>query len=80
MDLIVALNVSGQDYITGLRKRLKAAGINYHQLAREMTRLTRGKKLIDAPQISRWMHRRVRPNLTSIELIEKAAANLIKKE
>lgn len=78
MDLIVPLHIRGQDYITDLQKRLKAAGINYHALAREMTRLSR-KKVIDAPQVSRWMHKRVRPNLTSIELIEKAVSNLSKK-
>lgn len=78
--LLVPINVRGQDYITDLQKRLKEGKINQHQLAREMTRLTRGKKVIDAPQVSRWLHRRVRPNLTSIELIEKAVANLTKKK
>jgi hypothetical protein len=83
MDIIVALNVRGQDYITDLQKRLKTAGVSYHALAREMTRLSTRKrrlKIYDAPQISRWMHKRVRPNLTSIELIEESVANLSKKK
>jgi transcriptional regulator with XRE-family HTH domain len=75
MDILVSLNL-GKDYIDDLKKRLKKAGITYGELAREMSRLS--GNTIGTPQISRWMHKRVRPNLTSVELIEAAYARLSK--
>lgn len=75
MDIIVKLNL-GKDYVDDLKKRLKKSGITYGELAREMSRLSGSG--IGTAQISRWMHKRVRPNLTSVELIEASYARLSK--